>query len=448
MQACLSQIARINPKVNAICTLLDEDQLLRRARTADRQMARSRAVRPLHGFPHAVKDLIPTAGIRTTYGSRIYADHVPAEDALIVQRLKAAGAIIIGKTNTPEFGAGSQTFNAVFGATRNPYDLSRTCGGSSGGAAVAVACGMTPLADGTDLGGSLRNPSSFCNVVGFRPSIGRVPTWPRLQPWTSMSVDGPIARSVRDAALMLSVIAGPDARVPTAIDEPGSVFRGSLHRDFKGVPVAWSRNLGRYPVEPVVSDVFNSARQVFADLGCGVRDGEPDFADADEVFQTLRAWSFAEERGEDLRQHRDLMKDTVIWNTEQGLRLTGADVSRAEVKRAALHRRVGEFLERHEFLVLPVSQVAPFPIEVEWVKHINGMPMQTYIDWMATCYAITLTGLPAISVPCGLTPGGLPVGLQIVGRHHRDLDVLELAHAFEQATRLTGRRRPPVTSIV
>jgi amidase len=448
MQACLSQIARINPKVNAICTLLDEDQLLRRARAADRQMARSRAVRPLHGFPHAVKDLIPTAGIRTTYGSRIYADHVPAEDALIVQRLKAAGAIIIGKTNTPEFGAGSQTFNAVFGATRNPYDLSRTCGGSSGGAAVAVACGMTPLADGTDLGGSLRNPSSFCNVVGFRPSIGRVPTWPRLQPWTSMSVDGPIARSVRDAALMLSVIAGPDARVPTAIDQPGSVFRGSLGRDFKGVPVAWSRNLGRYPVEPVVSDVFNSARQVFADLGCGVRDGEPDFADADEVFQTLRAWSFAEERGEDLRQHRDLMKDTVIWNTEQGLRLTGADVSRAEVKRAALHRRVGEFLERHEFLVLPVSQVAPFPIEVEWVEHINGMPMKTYIDWMATCYAITLTGLPAISVPCGLTPGGLPVGLQIVGRHHRDLDVLKLAHAFEQATRLTGRRRPPVTSIV
>jgi amidase len=448
MQACLSQIARINPKVNAICTLLDEDQLLRQARAADEQLGEGRAIGPLHGFPHAVKDLIPTAGIRTTYGSPIYTDNVPTEDALTVQRLKRAGAIIIGKTNTPEFGAGSQTFNAVFGATRNPYDLSRTCGGSSGGAAVSVACGMTPLADGTDLGGSLRNPSSFCNVVGFRPSIGRVPTWPRLQPWTSMSVDGPIARSVRDAALMLSVIAGPDARVPTAIDQPGSVFRGSLGRDFKGVPVAWSRNLGRYPVEPVVSDVFNSARQVFADLGCGVRDGEPDFADADEVFQTLRAWSFAEERGEDLRQHRDLMKDTVIWNTEQGLRLTGADVSRAEVKRAALHRRVGEFLERHEFLVLPVSQVAPFPIEVEWVEHINGMPMKTYIDWMATCYAITLTGLPAISVPCGLTPGGLPVGLQIVGRHHRDLDVLKLAHAFEQATRLTGRRRPPVTSIV
>jgi amidase len=444
MQACLSQITRLNPKVNALCTLLDEEQLLRQARAADRQLGRSGAIGPLHGFPHAVKDLVPTAGIRTTYGSPIYAGNVPDEDALMVRRLKEAGAIVIGKTNTPEFGAGSQTFNAVFGATRNPYDLSRTCGGSSGGAAVSVACGMTPLADGTDLGGSLRNPSSFCNVVGFRPSIGRVPTWPRSQPWTSMSVDGPIARSVADVALMLSVIAGPDPRVPIAIDEPGTVFRGALERDFKGVRIAWSRNLGRYPVEPVVSDVCRSARHVFADLGCDIHDGEPDFADADEVFQTLRAWSFAQDRGDDLRQHRPLMKDTVIWNTEQGLKLTGADVSRAEVKRAALYHRVGEFLERHEFLVLPVSQVAPFPIEVEWVREINGVTMNTYIDWMATCYAITLTGLPAISVPCGLTPGGLPIGLQIVGRRHRDLDVLKLAHAFEQATRLTTARRPPV----
>jgi amidase len=444
MQACLSQVTRLNPKVNALCTLLDEEQLLRQARAADQQLARSGALGPLHGFPHAVKDLVPTAGIRTTYGSPIYAGNVPDEDALMVRRLKQAGAIIIGKTNTPEFGAGSQTFNAVFGATRNPYDLSRTCGGSSGGAAVSVACGMTPLADGTDLGGSLRNPPSFCNVVGFRPSIGRVPTWPRSQPWTSMSVDGPIARSVADVALMLSVIAGPDPRVPIAIDEPGTVFRGALGRDFKGVRIAWSRNLGRYPVEPAVSDVCRSARHVFADLGCDIHDGEPDFADADEVFQTLRAWSFAQDRGDDLRQHRPLMKDTVIWNIEQGLKLTGADVSRAEVKRAALYHRVGEFLERHEFLVLPVSQVAPFPIEVEWVREINGVTMNTYIDWMATCYAITLTGLPAISVPCGLTPGGLPIGLQIVGRRHRDLDVLKLAHAFEQATRLTRTRRPPV----
>ena len=448
MQACLSRIARINPTVNAICTLVDEEQLLRQARAADEQLASAGAageqIGPLHGLPHAVKDLVPTGGIRTTYGSPIYKDHVPAEDALIVQRLKGAGAIIIGKTNTPEFGAGSQTFNAVFGATRNPYDLARTCGGSSGGAAVSVACGMTPLADGTDFGGSLRNPASFCNVVGFRPSIGRVPTWPRLQPWTSMSVDGPIARSVRDVALMLSVVAGPDSRVPIALDEPGSVFRGPLRRAFTGVRIAWSRNLGKYPVEPIVNEVCDAARHVFSDLGCIVEDGEPDVADADEVFQTLRAWSFAQERGEDLRQHRRLMKDTVIWNIEQGLTLTAADVACAEVKRAALYERVRRFLERYEFLVLPVSQVAPFPLEVEWITHINGATMNTYIDWMATCYAITLTGLPAISVPCGFTPDGLPIGLQIVGRHHRDLDVLRIAHAFEQATQLTRTRRPPV----
>jgi len=443
MQACLAQIDRVNPKVNAICTLVDREQLLEQARAADQRPGKSRTVGPLHGFPHAVKDLVPTAGIRTTYGSRIYTNNVPAEDALIVKRLKAAGAIVIGKTNTPEFGAGSQTFNAVFGVTRNPHDLSKTCGGSSGGAAVSVACGMTPLADGSDHGGSLRNPPSFCGVVGFRPSIGRVPAWPKAQPWSSMSVDGPVARSVHDLALMLSVIAEPDPRAPIAIEEPGSVFRGSLERDFKGVRVAWSRNLGRYPVEPIVTQVCDAARHVFTDAGCSVEDGEPDFADADETFQTLRAWSFAQERGEDLKQHRDLMKDTVIWNTEQGLKLSGADVARAEVKRAALYQRVREFLERYEFLVLPVSQVAPFPAEVEWVKAINGVTMPTYIDWMGTCYAISLTGLPAMSVPCGFTPDGLPIGLQIVGRPRRDLDVLKLAYAFEQHAGVT-KKRPPV----
>jgi amidase len=445
MQACLAQIDRVNPKVNAICTLVDREQLLRQARAADERPGKSRGIGLLHGFPHAVKDLVPTAGIRTTYGSPIYKDNVPADDALLVRRLKAAGAIIIGKTNTPEFGAGSQTFNAVFGATKNPHDPGKTCGGSSGGAAVSVACGMTPLADGSDHGGSLRNPPSFCGVVGLRPSIGRVPAWPKSQPWSSMSVDGPIGRSVRDVALLLSVLAEPDPHAPIAIEEPGSLFRGSLQRDFKGVRVAWSRNLGRYPVEPIVNQVCEAARHVFTDIGCIVEDGEPDFAGADEIFQTLRAWSFAQDRAEDFKQHRNLMKDTVIWNTEQGLKLSGADVGRAEAQRAALFQRVREFLERHEFLLLPVSQVAPFPIDVEWVKEINGVPMHTYIDWMATCYAISATGLPAISVPCGFTPGGLPIGLQIVGRPRRDLDVLKLAYAFEQATHV-GKRRPGVTA--
>jgi amidase len=485
MAACLEQIARINPKVNAICTLVDEDDLLRHAQIADERVRRSETLGPLHGLPHVVKDLVPTAGIRTTYGSPIYQDNVPLEDALLVERLKAAGAIVIGKTNTPEFGAGSQTFNPLFGFTRNPYDLTKTCGGSSGGAAVSVACGMTPLADGSDLGGSLRNPPSFCGVVGFRPSIGRVPVWrpqPRISstsqdsqilrfsnpqiltssnphsPTSShsriltfsnpqilkfdLSVDGPIGRSVRDVALLLSVLAGPDARDPTAIDEPGSLFRGPLGRDFTGVRIAWSRNLGRYPVEPVVNEVCDNARHVFSDLGGIVEDDEPDLADADEAFQTLRAWTFARDRGEDYRQHRDLMKDTVVWNIEQGLKLTAADIVRAETQRAALCRRVRQFLERYEFLVLPVSQVAPFPVEVEWVREINGTAMNTYIDWMGTCYAITLTGLPALAVPCGFTSSGLPIGLQIVGRHQRDLDVLKLGHAFEQATQIAKKRRP------
>jgi amidase len=461
MTASLARIARINPQVNAVCTLLDEDELMKRARKADERLAGSDAVGPLHGLPHAIKDLVPTAGIRTTYGSPIYKDNVPVEDALLVERLKSAGSIIIGKTNTPEFGAGSQTFNPVFGLTKNPHDLTKTCGGSSGGAAVAAACGMTPLADGSDLGGSLRNPPSFCGVVGFRPSIGRVPVW-RPQPIASrsnnqvltfsnpqilksdLSVDGPIARSVRDIALLLSVMAGPDPRDPTAINEPGSVFRGPLGRDWTGARVAWSRNLGRYPVEPIVNEVCDRARPVFEDLRCIVQDDEPDVSSADEVFQNLRAWAFAQDRGVEYRQHRALMKDTLVWNVEQGLKLTAADVARAEEQRADLSRRVQAFLERYEFLVLPVSQVAPFPVDVEWVREINGTPMHTYIDWMATCYAITLTGLPAISVPCGFTPGGLPIGLQIVGRHHRDLDVLKLAYAFEQATQVARKRRPAI----
>jgi amidase len=391
-------------------------------------------VGPLFGLPMAAKDLALTKGIRTTFGSPIYKDFVPAQDALFVERLKQAGALIIGKTNTPEFGAGSQTFNSVFGATKNPYDLSKTCGGSSGGAAVSLACGMTPLADGSDLGGSLRNPASFCNVVGFRPSPGRVPTWPALLGWNTLSVEGPMARTVRDVALLLSVMAGPDPRSPVSIEQPGSIFRQSLERDFKSTRIAWTPNLGRYPVEPAVVEVCERSCKVFADLGCSVEEASPDISGADEVFQTLRAWQMAETRGEDFRRHRDLMKDTVVWNIERGLALSGTDVSRAEVARTALFHRVREFFERFDFLILPVSQVAPFPVDVDWVRNINGTAMESYIDWMGTCYAITLTASPAISVPCGFTRDGLPVGLQIVGRYHADFSVLQIAHAFEQAT--------------
>jgi amidase len=440
MTAFLSQIEQVNPKVNAVCSFIGEEAALNAAKKADEKLAKGESVGPLHGLPHAVKDLALTDGIRTTFGSRIYKDFIAGEDALFVERLKQGGALIIGKTNTPEFGAGSQTFNEVFGATRNPYDLSKTCGGSSGGAAVALACGMAPLADGSDLGGSLRNPASFCNVVGFRPSPGRVPSHPVMLAWNTLAVEGPMARTVQDVALLLSVMAGPDERSPISINEPGSTFSRPLQRDFKGARIAWSHDLGRYPVQPVVNEVCDRARSVFAALGCQVDDGQPDLNDADEIFQTLRAWAFAQTRGDDFIKHRSLMKDTVIWNIEQGLKLSGVDVARAEAKRTQLYHRVREFMERYEFLILPVSQVAPFPVDIDWVREINGFKMGSYIDWMATCYAITLTGLPAISVPCGFTSDGLPIGLQIVGRHQRDFDVLQLAFAFEQATQYGGIR--------
>lgn len=443
MAAFLSQIERVNPKVNAICTFIGAEAALEAASEADEKLAAGEPVGTLHGLPHAVKDLALTAGVRTTFGSPIYKDFIPVEDALFVERLREAGAIIIGKTNTPEFGAGSQTFNQVFGATRNPYDPTKTCGGSSGGAAVALACGMLPLADGSDLGGSLRNPASFCNVVGFRPSPGRVPSLPAPMACNTLAVEGPMARSVQDVALLLSVMAGPDDRAPISINETGTIFLRRLQRDFKGARVAWSRDLGRYSVEPVVNQVCDRARSVFVDLGCEVDDGEPDFSDADEIFQTLRAWSFAQTRGDEFNLHRSLLKETVVWNIEQGLILSGLDIARAETKRTQLCLRVREFMERYEFLVLPVSQVAPFPVEVEWVREINDVKMESYIDWMATCYAITLTGLPAISVPCGFTNDRLPVGLQIVGRLERDFDVLQLAFAFEQASQF-GNTRPSI----
>ena len=442
MAAFLAQIERVNPLVNAIPTLLPE-RAEAGAEAADRALAAGEAVGPLHGLPIAIKDLVPTRGIRTTFGSPIYADHVPDQDEIIVERLRAAGAIVIGKTNTPEFGAGSQTFNPVFGKTRNPYALDRTCGGSSGGGAVALACGMLPIADGSDLGGSLRNPASFCNVVGFRTSPGRVPHWPSEDIWEPLSVQGPMARDTADAALLLSAIAGPDPRVPIAIDEPGERFRTPLERDFAGTRVAWSPDLGRYEVEPEVVEVCERSLSALNDLGCTVEPAHPDLSDADEIFQVLRAWKTAAGKEADYRAHKDRLKDTVIWNIERGLPLTGLEVANAIAKRSALYQRACEFFETYEYLVLPAVQVLPFSVDVPWVREINGKTMETYIDWMGLCYAITVTGHPAISVPCGFSREGLPVGLQIVGRHHHDFAVLQLAHAFEQAT-VHGKRRPAI----
>ena len=437
MRAHIDQIERLNPAVNAIVTFLPE-QALASARSADEALARQRApapeTAPLYGLPVAHKDLVLTKGIRTTFGSPLFRDFVPDADSLIVERLKAAGAITLGKTNTPEFGAGSQTFNTVFGATRNPYDPSKTCGGSSGGAAVALACGMLPIADGSDLGGSLRNPASFCNVAGFRPSAGRVPSWPAYNAWYPLSVLGPMARTVQDLALQLTAIAGADPRAPISIAEPGSVFARPLERGFKGLRLAWSRDLGGLPVDAKVTAVLEAQRHVFEELGLIVEDAQPDFADADEVFKVLRAYHFELSYGALLKAKRDQMKDTVVWNIEQGAQLTGPQIGRAELKRTELYHRVRGFMDRYAFLAAPVVQVLPFDVNQPWVAEINGQRMQTYVDWMKSCYFVSVTGLPAISVPCGFSAEGLPVGLQIVGRHRDDFGVLQLAHAFERHT--------------
>lgn len=442
MQASLAQIERLNPELNAIVSLYAE-QALAQALAADEKQARGETLGALHGLPVAHKDLFLTRGMRTTFGSPIYRDFVPDQNLLIVDRLQAAGAISIGKTNTPEFGAGSQTFNAVFGKTLNPYDRSKTCGGSSGGAAVALAAGMVPLADGSDMGGSLRCPANYCNVVGLRTSPGRVPVWPAKAGWGTLGVEGPMARTVGDCALMLSAIAGWDARSPIAIAAPGELFVQPLARDFKGVRIAWSADLGGLPLDARVGGVLAAQRATFAALGCEVEEATPDLSDANEIFHTLRAWQFELAYGELLDRHRDQLKDTVIWNIEAGRRLRGPEIGAAEAKRTALFQRMHGFMQRHEFLILPVNQVPPFDVNQPYVTEINGVSMDTYIDWMKSCYFITVTGHPAISVPCGFTADGLPVGVQIVGRHQDDYGVLQLACAFEQSTQL-WRRRPPI----
>ncbi len=440
MTAHLAQIERINPKVNAIVTLV-ADRAMDAAARADEMTAKGGTLGVLHGLPVAHKDLVDTAGIRTTRGSRFYRDNVPTRDALIVERIHAAGALTLGKTNTPEFGAGSQTFNAVFGATRNPYDPSKTCGGSSGGAAVALACGMVPIADGSDTGGSLRNPPAFCNVVGLRPSPGRVPS--ESGSWSPLSVQGPLARSVGDVALFLSAIAGPDPRNPLSIQENGARFRTSLPRSFKGVRVAWWRGLGGVPFESEIRRVVDASRSVFNELGCVVEDAEPDFDGVAEAFPILRYAANHPQYAPLIAKNPDWVKDTIKFEVAQAERLTAADIGRALARQARMHEQSRQFFERYTYFVLPVTQVAPFDVMTEYPASIEGVAMTSYIDWMRSCWYVTFMANPAMSVPGGFTSSGLPVGIQIVGRHRDEWSVLQLAHAFEQATK-HGRQRPAV----
>ena len=441
MTAHLARIERVNPKVNAVVTLVAERAMADAAR-ADELMARGEAGGILHGLPVAHKDLVDTAGIRTTRGSPFYRDNVPASDAVIVTRIRAAGAIACGKTNTPEFGAGSQTFNTVFGPTRNPYDPTKTCGGSSGGAAVALACGMVPIADGSDQGGSLRNPAAFCNVVGLRPAPGRVPGT-TAGSWSPLSVVGPMARSVADLALFLSAMAGPDPTSPLSIGEDPGQFRAPLGRDFKGARVAWWRGLGGIPFEPEIRQIVDANRRAFEGFGCVVEEAEPDFAGVDEAFPVLRFTGNYSSYAPLVQERPEWVKDTIKFEVAEAERISAAAIGGAIARQTRMYEQSRQFFERYDYFVLPVTQVSPFAVTVPYPTQISGTPMRTYIDWMRSCWYITFMSNPAISVPAGFTAAGLPVGIQIVGRHRGEWSLLQLAHAFEQATQ-HGKRRPGV----
>ena len=443
LEAQLSRIERVNPKINAIVTL-DVDGARAQAAAADARLASGEPVGPMHGLPAVHKDTHATGGMRTTFGSPLKADFVPSKDELVVARLRAAGVVRVGKTNVPEFAVGSQTFNPVFGVTRNPYRLDRSAGGSSGGAAAALAAGLAPVAEGSDMGGSLRNPAAFCNVVGLRPTPGRVPTHPAQLGFTTLSVQGPMGRTVADVALGLSVLAGPDRRVPISLQDDGAPFAAALPEDLRGLRVAWTPDLGGLvPVDEEVRDALAPNAQVFVDLGATVVEDCPDLRDADEVFDVLRAWHFVVTLGDLAERYPDQVKPAIRWNVERGRRLSGADVGRAEVLHTRLYERVVDFFDRFDVLITATTQVVAFDANREYPAEVGGQPQVDYLSWMRSVSIISATGCPALSVPGGFTPAGLPVGQQIIGAPRADRRVLEVGHAFEQATG-HGRRRPDV----
>ena len=430
LDASFAQIDRLNPTLNAIITF-DRDGAYANATTVDERRAAGKPTSPLAGLPIAIKDMEPVKGMRTTKGSPIFKDWIPDFDTLMVERFRAHGLTIIGKTNTPEFALGSQTFNTLFGATKNPWDVTKTCGGSSGGAAVAVATGMIAFADGSDMGGSLRNPANFCGVVGLRPSPGRVPVFPTANQWGTLSVHGPIARTAEDAAWLLSVQAGDDPRITLGCCGDPTVYRESLQRDFTGVRIAYSRTLGGLPVEKQVRDALNQSIKRFEALGAIVEEAEPDLSMADNAFEVLRGVHLLATLSEPYRQHKHLLKDTAIWNVEQGLALTAAQISEAQLQQSTLFDRMQRFLTKYEYFICPVNQVAAFDINTPYPMAIDGALLKTYLDWMKSAFRITMTSHPAASAPVAFTAHGLPVGMQIVGRYGCEREVLQLVNAVE-----------------
>jgi amidase len=434
LEAHLARIAEVNPRINAVVTL-DEEGARARAAAADEATVRGAALGPLHGVPMTHKDTHDTAGMRTTFGSPIYRDRVPDADAQIVARLKRAGVNSTGKTNVPEFAAGSHTFNPVFGTTTNPYDTTRSAGGSSGGVAAAIAARIQPAGDGSDMGGSLRTPGAFCNVVGFRPSAGRVPDAGAADPYAWLSRQGVMAREVSDIAYLMESVAGPDPLVPTSLPEPGALFAVPLRRELTGVRIGWTPDFGLgVPVDREIVDVLKRGLRVFEELGATVEHACPDLRAADEVFATTRAFDFALNYGDLLEDHRGEMKKALVWNIEKGLALTVDELVGAQRARGRLHRATTAFFGEFDLLVAPVTQVLPFDAGMEYPDSIGDVVLENYLDWMRAATLVSATGLPAISVPAGFSGGGLPIGLQVVAPDRADLALLHAAHAFEQAT--------------
>lgn len=449
MDAYLAQIDRLNPRVNAIVSRQDPDGLRAEARARDEELARGRRRGALHGFPQAIKDLSATRGIPSTHGFTGWRDVVPEADAIMVERMRAAGAILVGKTNVPEFGLGSNSFNPIFGATLNAYDQRRTAGGSSGGAAVALALRMLPVADGSDNGGSLRNPAAYNNVFGLRPSYGRVPAAGDEVFLPGFGVAGPMARTVPDLALLLSVQAGYDSRMPNAIEEDPAVFLRPLEGDCRGLRIGWLGDMGgRLALEPGIVELCEAALEVFRDLGAEVEPVAFPFSPEAvwEGWMTLRAWALAETLGSVFADPalRAQMKPEAQWEAERGSALSARDVYRASQSRSSYYGAMRRLFERFDMLALPSAQVFPFPVGTRWPESIAGRKMDTYHRWMEAMIPFTMANSPAISVPVGFGADGLPMGMQIAGPNHAEWAVMRVAHAYDRATGWVGKRRPPL----
>ncbi|WP_397432814.1 amidase [Pseudomonas chlororaphis] len=450
MQTYLAHIERFNPRVNALVSLQPAEQLLAQADARDSELARGQYRGWMHGLPHAIKDLSLTQGIRTTLGSPLYKDFVPPRDGIMVERIKAAGAIIIGKSNTPEFGLGSQSYNPLFGATACAFDAGKTAGGSSGGAAAALAMHLVPVADGSDMMGSLRNPAAFNNVIGFRPSQGRVPFDDSSDLFfDQLGYEGPMGRSVRDTALLLSVQAGADARAPLSITESGAAFTAPLERDFKGTRLGWLGDFNGYlPMEAGLLALCEATFADFESLGCRIEPVQPDFAMPQlwSCWRTLRHWMVAGSLGAAYAdpQQRALLKPEARWEVENGLTLSASEVFAASVQRSNWYRAISRLFEDFDYLLLPSAQVFPFDKTLAWPQSINGVAMDTYHRWMEVVIPGTLSGCPVANVQAGFNKDGLPMGLQIIGKHQADFAVLQLAHAYEQASRWFQRCPSPL----